>query len=190
MSSPLDPEIIKVPAFKRKRSLGARSRNPIPWTALDRKTLGVSPETHAAGDDIPREVSSVRSVARSTRSSKRVLTPPIRDTGVSNFQRISLQQTSMLEEASDDQIPSAREYRVVGEVIAVLTKISVGILRLSQSVRLRDTLLFQGEEYMFEETISEMQINHKNVKTARKGSEIGLKMKRLPGNGTRVYRLV
>lgn len=187
--NPLDPEMIKIPAFQRKRSLSAKARRLLAWTALDRK------KNDTLETAIPDELSSVKSVARSARNTRRVLTPLPRDVKASSFQRISLEQTSILDRpivAHDRDVESAlRRYVLVGEITMVLTKISVGILKLSQSIRLGDVLLFESgeDECMYEERISEMQINRKNVKTAKKGAEIGMKMQKLPRNGTKVWRI-
>lgn len=139
---------------------------------------------------IPDELSSVKSTARSARGAKRVMTFVPHDVQAPNFQRIHLEQTSILDRGLTSSLTHPRRFVPVGEVTMVLTKINVGIIKLSQSIKLNNVLLFEGDGCMYEETVSEMQIDRKNVKTAKKGIEIGVKMKELPRNGTKVWRVV
>lgn len=227
-SNPIDPEMIKIPAFKRKKSLDAKARNPLAWTALDRQKedmgkskRGVSSHERGFGTQrrgtaeevgyrrvptasmnligdigsaIPDELSSVKSVARSARNTKRVMTFTPQDVHASSFQRISLEQTSLLDnrppESRRSMNDAPRRFALVGEVTMVLSKISVTIIKLSQTIKLNNVLLFEGDSCMFEEGIVEMQIDRKNVKTAKKGIEVGVKMKELPRNGTKVWRVL
>lgn len=227
-NNPIDPEMIKIPAFKRKKSLDAKARHPLAWTALDRQKeatekdkRGVSSHERGFGTErrgrteevgyrrvptssmnmigdigsaIPDELSSVKSTARSARNAKRVMTFTPHDVHASNFQRISLEQTSLLDtrlsESKKSVNDAPRRYVLVGEVTMVLSKISVAIITLSQAIKLNNMLFFEGDGCMFEEMIVEMQIDRKNVKTAKKGIEVGVKMKELPRNGTKVWRVV
>ena len=78
----------------------------------------------------------------------------------------------------------------MGQVTALISKINVVIVKVSQTLRLNETLLFQDEGMMYEAPVITMQINRKDVKMAKKGAEIGMKMNHLPKNSTKVYRIV
>ncbi|MCX6733793.1 MAG: hypothetical protein NTX63_03180 [Candidatus Peregrinibacteria bacterium] len=228
LNNPIDPETIKIPAYKRKKSLDAKARHPLAWTALDRQKedlgkskRGVSSHERGFGTErrgtveevgyrrvptssmnligdigsaIPDELSSVKSIARSARNTKRVMTFTPQDVHASSFQRISLEQTSLLDNRPSGNrklmSDAPRRFVLVGEVTMVLNKISVTIIKLSQAIKLNNILLFEGDGCMFEEVIAEMQIDRKNVKTAKKGIEVGVKMKELPRNGTKVWRVL
>lgn len=205
MTSPLDPEFLKIPAFKRKKMIQERIQPPPAFTVEDamRSTMHQSYEDpmissslarakqqasfaeHQRQDQALREsqqfqqVQRTRTVTRSPR--KRIITPQPRDPHSQSFGSISLSP-------SDDH--SLRTYQEIGQVTALLSRISVVILKVSQTLRLNETLLFQDEGCMYEAPVLSMQINRKDVKMAKKGSEIGMKMSHLPKDGTRVYRVV
>lgn len=127
---------------------------------------------------------------------KRVMTPKPRDVHTHAFGSISLQPSSKqpsLHQSSLLQAPSAhallRTYQEVGAVVATLPKIEVAIIKVALSLRLGDILLFQDDIAPYEERVTSMQINRKDVKLAKKGSDIGMKVSRLPRSGTKVYRV-
>jgi len=51
-----------------------------------------------------------------------------------------------------------------------------------------DTLHVKGHTTDFKQKVSSMQINHVPIKTAKKGDEIGLRVKRKVRGGDSVYR--
>ena len=183
-SNPLDPELLKIPAFQRKKIIQQRVQKPVGFTVEDAIR---SAQRDGIGDV---EISS--SLNRAQRQSRK----PIPSFGSRSVQRkrsthqgfgtISLQQPL-------PQVTPAhtllRTYVPVGVVTAVLTKIDVAIVKLSTGVRLGDILLFQDDETLYEERVDSMQINRKDIKTAKKGAEIGMKVGQQPRSGTKVYRV-
>lgn len=114
------------------------------------------------------------------------------------FTSISLHQPSLLVDTypqgsrgaqSQFESSSLRSYIEIGTVTAVLTKIQVVIIKLSTTLKTGEVLLFETDGQMFEERADSIQIDRKNVKTAKKNAEIGMKISRLPRNGSKVYRV-
>lgn len=160
-----DSELLKIPAFKRKRSL------------LSSRAAKKSFEMAIADNGEKRD----RSAAVRHVSPVAPIRPLVRISD-SQFQRIELDP--VVEPAGP------REYLLVGEVTFLIPKIMVGIVKISTSVKVGEMLLFEGDGNMFEEKIESMEIDRKKMKVAKKGAEIGLKMKQLPLNGTKVWRVV
>lgn len=76
-----------------------------------------------------------------------------------------------------------------GEVIHVFDRIMVAVLRLEKSIRRGDRLHFLGRHTDFEETISSMQVEHKDVEQAAAGTEVAVKVSQPTRRGDAVYLL-
>ncbi len=76
----------------------------------------------------------------------------------------------------------------VGKVTHLYHKIGVVIAKLSGNVSVGDTLRFEGGEHSFEEKISSMQIDHKDVSSATKGDDVGMKISGPAREGDKVYK--
>ena len=77
---------------------------------------------------------------------------------------------------------------LVGKVSHLYRKIGVVIVKLSGSVFVGDTLHFVGNERDVEEKISSLQIDHKDVSSAKKGDEAGMKVSGHAREGDKVYK--
>ncbi len=78
---------------------------------------------------------------------------------------------------------------LVGEVTHYFGKIGVAAIKLTKSLKLGDRLHFKGATTDFEDVVESMQIGHKPVSSARRGQEIGLKIKDRVREGDKVYLL-
>lgn len=77
---------------------------------------------------------------------------------------------------------------LVGKVSHLYREIGVVIVKVSGNVSVGDTLHFVGNEREFEETISSLQIDHKDVSSAKKGDEVGMKVSGPAHEGDKVYK--
>lgn len=77
---------------------------------------------------------------------------------------------------------------LIGKVSHLYHKIGVAIVKLSGSVSVGDTLHFKGNERDCEEKVSSLQINHKDVSSATKGDEVGVKVSSHICEGDEVYK--
>lgn len=77
--------------------------------------------------------------------------------------------------------------KVIGKVTHYYDKLGVAIVRLEDSLSLGDTIKFVGKDGEFTQTVSSMQIEHKNVETAEKGQEVGIKVDQKVKDNALVY---
>ena len=65
-------------------------------------------------------------------------------------------------------MPDEKE-KLIGRITHYYSKISVAIVELLDSVSTGDALHFKGMTTDFEEQVSSMQVDHKDVSSAKKG---------------------
>jgi len=81
------------------------------------------------------------------------------------------------------------EEKEIGIVTHYFGKISVGIIKLKSTLRIGEKIHIKGAHDDFSQTVKSMQINHKDVSIAGKGSEIGIKVPAPVHENDRVYRI-
>lgn len=64
----------------------------------------------------------------------------------------------------------------VGKVTHFYDKISVGVVALSGSLKVGDNIHIQGAHDDFEQEVGSMQLDHKDVKAAKKGDLVAIKV--------------
>jgi putative protease len=82
---------------------------------------------------------------------------------------------------------SARKEKPIGEVTHFFGKISVAIVKFSKPVRVGATVRFVGMHTEFTQTIASMQYDHEPIAIAKKGKEVGIKVKKDVHEGNLVY---
>jgi len=81
-----------------------------------------------------------------------------------------------------------REPRPLGAVAHYFDKINVAVIKLKSSLKIGDFIKFQTKEGSFTQIVESMQVNHKYIRGARKGSEIGLKTLQKVKEGNLVFK--
>ena len=81
------------------------------------------------------------------------------------------------------------EEKEIGIVTHYFGKISVGIIKLKSTLRAGEKIHIKGAHDDFTQTVKSMQINHKDVSMAGKGSEIGIKASHPVHENDRVYKI-
>lgn len=76
---------------------------------------------------------------------------------------------------------------LVGEVTHYFGKIGVAAIKLAKSLKVGDRVRFKGATTDFEDTVESMQIGHESVSSAKRGDEIGLKVRDRVREGDKVY---
>jgi len=66
--------------------------------------------------------------------------------------------------------------KLIGKITHYFDKISVAIVELSGALKVGDRVHIKGHGTDFEQNISSIQIEHENVKKAKKGDAIGVKV--------------
>jgi len=85
---------------------------------------------------------------------------------------------------------SEQELKEVGRVSHFFTKISVAVIELTSTLSVGDRILVKGPTTNFEQTVDSMQIEHENVKAAKAGQSIGLKVDERVRENDTVYKIL
>ena len=64
----------------------------------------------------------------------------------------------------------------IGEVISYFSHVEVAAIKLKGKLKIGDKIHIKGHTTDFEQKIDSMQINRKDVKEAKKGDDIGIKV--------------
>lgn len=76
----------------------------------------------------------------------------------------------------------------IGKVTHFFTKICVAVVELKAPLSVGDKIRIVGPTTDFEQTVESMQIEHENVKMAKTGQSIGLKVKDHARENDTVYK--
>ncbi len=82
------------------------------------------------------------------------------------------------------------EKKLVGKIIHSYPKISVAVVELSDALKSGDRISIERAGNSFEQTVENMQIEHKSISKAEKGQVIGLKVISQTHEGAQVFRIV
>lgn len=74
----------------------------------------------------------------------------------------------------------------VAEVTHYFTNIGVAVIKLSDTLKVGDTIQFKGANTDFEQEVESMQVEHEPIQEAKKGDEVGLKVKDKVKEGDKV----
>jgi len=77
--------------------------------------------------------------------------------------------------------------KLIGKITHYFNKISVAIIELSGALKVGDRVHIKGSSTDFEQDISSIQIEHEDMKKAKKGDAIGLKVDEKVREGDEVY---
>lgn len=78
--------------------------------------------------------------------------------------------------------------KLIGKVLHYFDKIGVAVFDLKFPLAVGDTIRIEGGENTdFKQTITSMQINHQKVQKAKKGQDVGVRVKEPVRDGYRVY---
>jgi len=80
------------------------------------------------------------------------------------------------------------EGKPIGEVSHFYGHLEVAIVKFKEPVEKGDKVCFKGAHTDFSQTIDSMQYDHKDIDEAKKGQEIGIKVKEKVREGDKVYK--
>lgn len=80
------------------------------------------------------------------------------------------------------------ERKPIGTVTHFYPKISVAVVKLSAALKTGDKVSIEKGEEKTEQTVSSMQIEHKQIKDAKKGQEIAIKVNQEVKEGAEVFK--
>ena len=79
------------------------------------------------------------------------------------------------------------EKKPIGEVTHYFGGIKVAIVKFNKAVDVGTEVHFKGAHADFSQTINSMQFDHKDVKSAKKGQEVGIKVEDKVHEGDKVF---
>jgi putative protease len=83
----------------------------------------------------------------------------------------------------------APEKKLVGKVAHYFTKIGVGVIELSDELKVGDKISIEGATTNVKQTVQSMQIEHEEVREAGTGDAVGMKVEQRVREGDLVYKL-
>lgn len=75
----------------------------------------------------------------------------------------------------------------IGKVTHYYGNIGVAIVKFNKSVKKGDKFCFCGSDNEFDQVIKSMQFDHKDIETAKKGQEVGIKVDKKVREGDEIY---
>ncbi len=82
------------------------------------------------------------------------------------------------------------EGKLIGKVIHYFDKIGVAVIKLDIGLKNGETIRIAGGEATdFKQEVGSMEMEHKKIKTAKKGDEVGMKVKEKVREDYKVYKL-
>jgi len=83
-----------------------------------------------------------------------------------------------------------KQEKPIGEITHFFSNIGVAVVDLFSSLKKGDKIrVVGGQETDFEQEVDSMQIDHKDVKSAKKGDSVGMKVKEKVREGYKVYKI-
>ena len=77
----------------------------------------------------------------------------------------------------------------IGKIVHYFDKISVGIIELSDILKIGDKVRIKGHTADFTDDVTSMQIEHVTVSEAKAGEAVGVKVSQKVHQGDKVYKV-
>ena len=82
-----------------------------------------------------------------------------------------------------------KEGKLIGEVTHYFGNIGVAVMKLKDKIKAGEEIRIEGGETDFNQAVESMEVDHKKVKEAKKGDEVGMKVDQKVREGYRVYKM-
>ncbi|MBI1754728.1 translation elongation factor-like protein [Candidatus Azambacteria bacterium] len=82
---------------------------------------------------------------------------------------------------------AAKAPKPIGAVTHYYGGVGVAIVKFNRAVKVGETVHFKGANTDFTQPISSMQFDHKDIQSAKKGQEVGIKVDDKVREGDNVY---
>ena len=81
------------------------------------------------------------------------------------------------------------ESKPIGEVVHYFDKIKVAVIKLTAPLKVGETIRISGGASTdFTQVVDSMQVEHENINKAKKGNEVGLKVKEKVRDSYKVFK--
>lgn len=81
------------------------------------------------------------------------------------------------------------EGKLIGKITHYFGNISVGVIKLSGTLKVGDSIRIVGGQTDFVQIIGSMECDHKKVNTAKKGESVGFKVDQKVHEDYKVYKV-
>lgn len=78
---------------------------------------------------------------------------------------------------------------LVGKITHFFPKISVAVVNLSGTMKVGDKISIEKDGEVLEQVVNSMQVEHKNIETAKPGDDVGMKTDKEVKVGALVYKI-
>ncbi len=132
-----------------------------------------------------------KKIVKSAKTKKRTVPPkkkPLKKKTIKKAVKKSAQSKPKSAGAPLKMEPGIK-FQVIGKITHFFPHVSAGVIKLSGTLKKGDMINIKGHTTDFKQTIDSMQLDHKPVIEAKKGQEIGLKVKDRVRIGDTVYKL-
>lgn len=89
----------------------------------------------------------------------------------------------------DKKTAGKKEDKPIGKIEHYYSKLGVGIIKLNGSLKASDKIKIKGHTTDIDQTVDSIQINHKDVESAKKGDVIGVKVPDKVREDDQVYKV-
>ncbi len=80
-----------------------------------------------------------------------------------------------------------KEEKPIGEITHYYDHLGVAIIKFNKAVEKGETIAIRGAHTDFTQKIDSIQYEHKDIDAAKKGQEVGIKVKEKVHNSDKVY---
>lgn len=92
-----------------------------------------------------------------------------------------------VKKAAKKAVKTAPKRKPIGEVTHFYDKICVAVVRFDQGIEVGEEICFEGPKREFSQVLKSMQYEHESIQKAKKGQEVGVKVKKPVKKGHKVY---
>ncbi|MBM3251040.1 MAG: hypothetical protein FJZ07_02290 [Candidatus Nealsonbacteria bacterium] len=83
-----------------------------------------------------------------------------------------------------------KEGKLIGRVVHYFSNIGVAVIELLFPLSIGEKIrIIGGQDTDFNQTIKSMEVEHKKIKKAKKGDEVGVKIEERVREGYKVYKV-
>ncbi len=88
-----------------------------------------------------------------------------------------------------EELKNLEEWKEIGEITHYFGNIGVAVLKLTDSLKVGDTIrIIGGTDTDFEQEVKSMEVDHEKIEKAKKGDDLGMKIKEKAREGYNVYK--
>lgn len=77
----------------------------------------------------------------------------------------------------------------IGKIIHFYDKISVGVIELTEALKVGDKIHIQGAHDDFEQAVESMQLEHEAINTGKKGQQVAIKVAKAVHDNDKVFKV-